>query len=142
MSDNLSENIKSLCPYLFDEFGFQVTNKFYDAQRFGDSIVTLESKDLRARFKRDRGVIMLEIGSLSKPDEWWDSEFISELFGLLLVSPDVERPEVEWINAFGLWVKEHHVTLVKRFSPAEVEKTYQQLEDFTEARYQKWLKGE
>ena len=58
-------------PWLFQELGFRVTSSTFDPRSFGDSIVILESDNLRLRFERDRGQVIVYLAAGSEPQKWF-----------------------------------------------------------------------
>jgi len=70
--------IKELFSFLFEEYGFKLT-EFKKFESFGDVLVTTKSKDFCLRFVRDRGQTFVEIGPSVGFKEWFDLNVVRML---------------------------------------------------------------
>jgi hypothetical protein len=78
----LRRELTEQVPRFFDELGFRIVQDEYDANSFGNSVLTLESHELRLRFIRDRGQLFGEVASPSEPDNWWNLEDVWDILGM------------------------------------------------------------
>ena len=75
MTVPLREEIARDFPWLLSDLGFTVTYADWRPQSFGDSVLVLESKDLRVRFVRDRGQVWAEV---QVSEKWWPLYWVLE----------------------------------------------------------------
>ncbi len=90
----LKEEMLQELPWLFREFGLQITESNFNPKIFGDSFVILRSSAFRVRFVRDRGQNFAEVASLSDPQTWWNLENVCEIITGRKVEISFQLPAV------------------------------------------------
>jgi hypothetical protein len=87
LSVPLAELLVEGQPWLFQERGFRIVHSEYEPQHFGNSLVLLQSDTLRLRFVRDRGQVLVALGSPSDPEDWWGLISLCEVIQNSAVKP-------------------------------------------------------
>jgi hypothetical protein len=117
----LQEQVRTQTPWILEALGFRIIGDTYDPRAFGNSIVTLQSAEVRLRFIRDRDQILAELASLAEPDKWWNLVFLLEaIHGAIPQS----RFELEAVAAM---LRDNFPRLVEALGP-ELAQTKQELE--------------
>ena len=103
----IKDVIEEKLPWLFTELGFRIVS--YSVDRYDSSVVVLESDAFRLRFKRDMGLVDVQVAALSQPEEWWDFQFTCEaVFG--------ERPEPS-LEGYGPLIRGNLAGLTEALGP-------------------------
>ena len=99
--------IEEKLPWLFTELGFRIVS--YSVDRFDNSVVVIESDAFRLRFRRDFGLVDVQVAALSQPEEWWKFTFTCEaVFG--------EKPEPS-LEGYGPLIRRNLAGLTEALGP-------------------------
>lgn len=74
MSMTLSDEVRLNFASLVSEYGAKVVKEKVYPELFGNSLVILESSNMRFRFSSDRGETGVQIAPISSPENWEDFE--------------------------------------------------------------------
>jgi hypothetical protein len=119
----IKDVIEEKLPWLFSELGFRVV--FYSVDRHDTSMAVLESDAFRLRFRRELGIVDLQVAAPSQPEEWWDFQFTCEaVFG--------ERPEPS-LEGYGPLIRRNLPGLTEALGP-KLSQTREAIERQTEER--------
>jgi hypothetical protein len=113
--------IKELFSFLFKEYGFQLI-EFEKSESFGDVLVTIESKDFRLRFVRDRGQTFIDICPFIGFQEWFDLNIVRMLIQGI---DDTKSDEIIKLQNF---LKQNYSKIKELFGQENYLKTKEQLE--------------
>ncbi len=79
---------------------FRIVETLYHPESFGDSLVVLESSQMRIQLRRDRGQVFGEIASPHDPDSWFDLSFIERILTERPQNIKMElQPVLEYLSA-------------------------------------------
>lgn len=128
----LEQELAEKLSWLVANFGFELSQSTYDPRNFGESLVQLESENLRLRFTRGRDRLELELASPRSEDEWFD--FRRVLQAIHGTAPDLT------LNGIGPLLQENLQELTVAFGPRfpetriELERLQQEARDTLQQR--------
>lgn len=103
----------------------KVESSSYDAQAFGNALVTLAGRDLRVRVVRDRGETLAEAASRLEPENWFPLQRVVRAVG-------VRSPPAEGLLApeqAAAIVEQHLTDLETGLGSAQFQRTKTTLAD-------------
>ena len=79
MMKSLKQEAVESEPWLFSTLGFETVEDSYNAEHFGNSMLTLRSPDLLVQFRRDRSGTATYVASPRDQTNWWLIDFVLEV---------------------------------------------------------------
>jgi hypothetical protein len=133
MTSKLREAIESTLLSASPDLAFVVKEQ-QESASFGDSLVTLESGELRLRVTRDRGQVLVYFGSTVEPETWFDSQLVAETLGLGSSGGFVDSDIDQSVVALSLFLQTFGRELKQLFGSSEFPRTRARLRDLGMAR--------
>ncbi len=137
MNSIVLDEIRPWFSFLSKDYGFYQVEA-YNSASFGDSLAVLASDNFRIRFIRDRGQIFIDIGSVVKPDEWFDLSLVKALIEGNLADG------AEAIQDLAVFLRNNYSAVKDLFEEKkfiETEKALRELEKLrAQNMFPKWVK--
>lgn len=133
MTGNLLELVnEELLPAL-TPLGFRVASSEV-ADVFDNAAVVLEAPALRVRVLRERSIVVLDVGSVSEQNTWFDSAVVMDYLGLSTDAGFHDRNVRGVLSGAGEFITTMWGELTAKFGPQQFAKTKKDLTALREER--------
>ena len=112
-----------------------------EEQAAGDDAVEVEGGELRLRLQRDRGDVLVALGSIHDRNTWFDLDVVTENFGIEVSPVRDSRDPSQVIAQLVKLLKSSWRELTLRFDANHFQRTIEELAAFRDARTAARIQG-